>query len=150
MITTFVTQEAPAAAARYALNCPNYEIIVDMRRLNARPKSDALDKYWAKMAELLEGRVNDRRHGDSRDTLYMPIVTSIPNLIKITVNALKLQHTPKTLEESEIHVPSLTWVNVQFCAKNQTSSSVLDYTGDLKLVHKVQQCTFRATSTNSH
>ena len=90
MATTCVTQEDAVEAARYALNCPDNDIIVDMRRLNARPKGDAFDKLWAKMSELVEGRVNDRRHGD---TLYMPIANSIPNLIMITIDALELQHT---------------------------------------------------------
>ena len=80
----------------------------------------------------------------------MPIANSIPNLIKTIVDALELQHTPKTLEESGIQVPSLTWVTLQFCAKNPLSSSALNYTGDLKLMHKVQQRTLRATSADSH
>ena len=91
--------------------------------------------------------MNDRRRGD---TLYMPVATSIPNLIKKTVDALQLQHAPKTVEESGIAVPSLTWVTLQFCAKNPLFSSALNYTGDLKLTHKVQQRTLRATSADSH
>jgi hypothetical protein len=34
MANTCVHQEAAAVAARYALNCPNTDIIVDMRKLN--------------------------------------------------------------------------------------------------------------------
>ena len=41
----------------------NTDIIVDMRKLNAHPKSDTFDKLWVKMAEFVEGRVCDRRHG---------------------------------------------------------------------------------------
>ena len=55
MPTPCVTQEDALEAARYALNCPDNDIIVDMRRLNARPKGDAFDKFWAKMAELVKG-----------------------------------------------------------------------------------------------
>ena len=39
---------------------------MDMRKLNARPKHknyNTFDQFWAKMAEMVEGRVNDRRHG---------------------------------------------------------------------------------------
>jgi len=97
MATTCVTQEDALEVARYALNCPDNDIILDMRRLNARPKGDAVDKFWAKMAQLGEGRVSDRRHGD---TLYMPIATTIPSLIKITVDALELRHAPKTVYRS--------------------------------------------------
>ncbi len=67
-----------------------------------------------------------------------------------TFTALELQYAPKTLEESVVHVPCLTWVTLQFCTKNETSSSALNYTGDLKSMHKVQQRTLRATSTDSH
>jgi hypothetical protein len=80
----------------------------------------------------------------------MPVATYIPNLIKITVDALWLQHAPKTLEKSWIEVPSLTWVTPQFCAKNPLSSCALNYTGDSKLVQKVQQRPLRATSVDSH
>ena len=47
------------------------------------------------MAELVDGRMDDRRHGE---TLFMPVATSISNLIKIIVYSLELQHAPKTLE----------------------------------------------------
>jgi len=90
MSTTCVTQEASAAAARYALNCSDFDTIVDMRRLNAIPKSDAFDKFWAKMAELVEGGggggLDGRRYGD---TLCMLVATSIPNLIKTYVIAIE-------------------------------------------------------------
>jgi len=112
--TSNVNQEDVAAATRYALNFHDIDNIVDMRRLNARPKGNAFDPFWAKMAEFVEGRMNDRRHGD---TLYMPVATSISDPIKITVDALQLHHAPKTLEESWIEVPSRTWVTLQFCAK---------------------------------
>jgi hypothetical protein len=65
------------------------------------------------MAEFVEGRVNDRRHGDK---LYMPVATSVPRLVKITIDALELEQYPVTLEESGIHVPSVSWVQLQFCA----------------------------------
>jgi hypothetical protein len=52
------------AAARYALNSQDDDIIVDLRKLNARPKDPLFDKFWAKMATVVEGRVDDRRHGE--------------------------------------------------------------------------------------
>jgi hypothetical protein len=51
-------------AASFALNCQDSDIIVDMRKLNARPKHNTFDQFWAKMAEMIEGRVSDRRHGE--------------------------------------------------------------------------------------
>ncbi len=83
-------------------------------------------------------------------TLFMPVATSIPSLIQKTVEALLLQHSPKTLEEAGVKVPSLTWVSLQFCAKNPLAGRALNYTGALKLAHKVQQRTLRATSIDSH
>jgi hypothetical protein len=84
------------------------------------------------------------------DKLYLPVATSIPNLIKMTVDALEAEHAPKTLEEVGIQVPGLMWVSVQFCPKNPLSTRALNYTGKLKLVHKVQQRTLRAASIDSH
>jgi hypothetical protein len=80
----------------------------------------------------------------------MPVATSIADLIKKTVNALEIEHAPKTLEEVGIQVPGLMWMSVQFCAKNPLSSRALQYTGKLNLVHKVQQRTLRAWSVDSH
>jgi hypothetical protein len=51
-------------AARFALNCQDPDIIVDMRKLNARVSNDLFDPFWAKMAMVVEGRVNGRRHGE--------------------------------------------------------------------------------------
>ncbi len=82
--------------------------------------------------------------------LFMPVATSIADLIKKTVAALEADHAPKTLEEVGIQVPGLMWVSVQFCAKNPLSSRALHYTGKLNLVHKVQQRTLRAYSIHSH
>jgi hypothetical protein len=65
MTITCVHQEAETVASRYALDCPDTDIIVDIRKLNARPKADAFDKFWAKISELVENRVNDRRRGDT-------------------------------------------------------------------------------------
>ena len=52
------------AASRYALNCQDPDIIVDLRKLNGRPKNDLFDPFWAKMAVIIDGRVDDRRHGE--------------------------------------------------------------------------------------
>ena len=62
MFTNFTTGEA-SEAARYAFNCHNTDIIIDIRKLNARPKSKIFDQFWAKMAEIVDERVCDRRHG---------------------------------------------------------------------------------------
>ncbi len=52
------------ATTRFALNCQDHDIIVDMRKLNARVNNELFDPFWAKMAMVVEGRVNDRRHGE--------------------------------------------------------------------------------------
>lgn len=82
--------------------------------------------------------------------MFMPVATSIPSLIKKTVDALEAEHHPKTLEQAGIEVPGPMWVSLQFCAKNSTSAKSLDYTGKLNLVHKVQQRTLRASSIDAH
>jgi len=80
----------------------------------------------------------------------MPVATSIPDLIKKTVLALEAEHAPKTLEEVGIQVPGEMWVSLQFCPKNPISARALNYTGNLKLVHKVQQRTLRAENVDAH
>ena len=82
--------------------------------------------------------------------LFMPVATSIPNLIKKTVEALENKHAPKSFQEVGIQVPSEMWVSTQFCPKNPCSARALNYTCILNLVHRVQQRTLRATSIDSH
>ncbi len=64
LMSTHIVSEDASAAAKYAINCQDTDIIVDKRKLNARQKSNVFDKLWAKMAEMVERRVNDRRHGE--------------------------------------------------------------------------------------
>ena len=52
------------ATTRFALNCQDPDILVDLRRLNGRPKNELFDSFCAKMAEIVEVRVDDRRHGE--------------------------------------------------------------------------------------
>ncbi len=82
--------------------------------------------------------------------LYMPVATSIPNLIKRTIEALEVKHAPNTLDEVGIQVLGEMWVSIQICPKNPTSTRALQYTGKLNLMHKVQKRTLRATSVDSH
>jgi len=51
-------------AARYALNFQDPEVIVDLRKLNARANNPAFDPFWACMAKFVEGRVEDCQHGE--------------------------------------------------------------------------------------
>jgi hypothetical protein len=37
---------------------------VDLRKLNARVTNDLFDLFWAKMVVVVEGRVDDRGHGE--------------------------------------------------------------------------------------
>ena len=80
----------------------------------------------------------------------MPVATSIPSLVNKTIDGLLEVHAPKTLEEAGIKIPSITWVQLQFCPKNPRSATSLNYTGALNLAHRVQQRTLRATSIDSH
>ena len=85
------------------------------------------------------------------NVLYMPVATSIPNLVKSTTETLKDKHAfQNTLDEAGIQVSREMWVSIQFCAKNLTSTRDLLYTDKLNLVHKVQKRTLRATSVDSN
>ena len=61
---THINCEVATEATRFALNCHDSDIIVDMRKLNARPNHNTFDKFWSKMAKIVERRVSDRRHGE--------------------------------------------------------------------------------------
>ncbi len=63
MSTHFVSPDS-RTTARFALNCQDLDIIVDLRHVNGRPKNIQLDKFWAMMSKVVEGRVNDRRHDE--------------------------------------------------------------------------------------
>ena len=82
-LDTHIICEVATKAVRFALNCHDFDIIVDMRKLNARPKHNTLDKFWAKMAEMVEGRVSDRRHGELKKILLLLIflVLWLPTMV---------------------------------------------------------------------
>ena len=63
MSTRFVSPDI-IASAKFALNCQDPDIIADPRRLNARPTDILFDPFWAKMAKMVVGRVDDHRHGE--------------------------------------------------------------------------------------
>ena len=73
----------------------------------------------------------------------MPVATSIPSLVKKTIDRLIEEHAPKTSEEIGIKFPSITCVQIQLYANNPRSTTSLNYTGALKLAHRVQQRTFK-------
>jgi len=58
----FVNRDA-SLATRFAFSCQDPCIVIDMRKLNARPKSNLFDEFWGVMANMVEGRVSDRMHG---------------------------------------------------------------------------------------
>ncbi len=68
----------------------------------------------------------------------MPVAVSIPLLIKEIVEALQVEHAPKTLKEASIQIPSKMRVSLQFCPKNPLSARFLNYTGKLELMHKAK------------
>ena len=43
-LSTYLFSEDAASAARFALNCQDSDIIVDTRKLNARPKHNTIDQ----------------------------------------------------------------------------------------------------------
>jgi len=59
----FVNPDA-SLAARFALSCQDPDIVIDLRKLNARPKSNVFDEFGGVVANVVEGRVQDRRHGE--------------------------------------------------------------------------------------
>ncbi len=63
MSPNFVSPDS-LTSTRFALNCQDPHIIVDLRHLNGRPKNIQFDQFWEMMSEMVEGRVNDRRHGE--------------------------------------------------------------------------------------
>jgi len=69
MSTNFVSPDA-ITTARFALNCQDPDIIVDLRHLNGRPRNIQFHQFWAMMAKVVEGRVNDRRHNELIAALY--------------------------------------------------------------------------------
>jgi hypothetical protein len=59
---SMLSQDA-LAAAKFALNCQDPDIILDLRKLNGRPKNNLFDPFLAKIAEVVEGRIDDCQHG---------------------------------------------------------------------------------------
>ena len=60
--STLITEAI--ASARFALNCQDPDIIIDPRKLNARVTNVLFDPFGVKIAVVVEGRVDDRWHGE--------------------------------------------------------------------------------------
>ena len=63
MSKNYVSQDC-IATARFALYCQDPDSIVDLRQHNGRPKNIQFDPFWEMMSTVVEGRVDDRRHGE--------------------------------------------------------------------------------------
>ena len=88
----------------FALAARSFDIIVDMRHLNGRPKSDAFDMFWAELKSMLEpeARVDDRRHGNA---CYLHVAMSVRDMVERAATRLRERY-PQQMEEGAIKIPS--------------------------------------------
>jgi len=69
MPSNSLSQDA-IATSRYAPNCQDSDIIVDLRKFNGRQKHELFNPFWAKMVVVVEGRVDERWHGELPLCMY--------------------------------------------------------------------------------
>ena len=126
-------QKVDERVAKAVLAVESPDIMLDLRKLNGRPKSAHFDEFWAELSRFLEEinpAVDDRRHGE---TLHMPIAVSIRHLRDMITERL-LQKFPG----QEVSIPSEEWIRLQFWPKNPFSCSALRHTGHFDVKFSVQ------------
>ena len=132
------------AAALLDVNDP--DVILDLRKLNGRPKSDVFDDFWNELAiyvQEITPAVDDRRHGE---VCHMPIAISIRHLRDMIAERLR----KKFPDTHKLAIPSEEWVRLQFWPRNPYSSSALHYTGRFDIKYCVQSRQLRKGHPDTH
>ena len=112
--------------------------IGDLRTLNTGAAS-RYDRFWEECDKYLHDKtaVDDRRHDN---------ITHLAHAISVR----DLVEQVKTRCSSDVLVPSIEWVRLQFWPKTPSAKVALHYTGRLKVKFKVQQRQWRRSHVDSH
>ena len=130
---SMLQREVDERVAKAVLAVESPDIMLDLRKLNGKPKSTHFDVFWEELSKFLEEinpAVDDRRHGE---TLHMPIAVSIRHLREVIIERL-MQRFPG----QEKNIPSEEWIRLQFWPKNPFSCSALRHTGRFGVKFSVQ------------
>lgn len=113
------------------------EIVADLRTLN-KGKS-RYDQFWEECEKYINENtaVNDRRHGN---VTHLAIALSVRDFVEQV----------KSRCSSEVPIPSLEWVRLQFWPKTPNSKAALHHTGRLQVKFKIQQRQWRHYHVDSH
>ena len=120
-----------------ALSMQDPEIIIDLRELNTN-NSHRFKVFWEKCSHFLSTctSVHERRH---ESVSYMAKAISVRDLVQ-EVSKLCPEGTP---------IPSLAWVQLNFCPRNPRSHVSRLYTSRLEAKHMVQKRQFRKSHPDS-
>ena len=120
------------------LSFEDVDIIVDLRESN-EGRRGKYDTFWTKCKEYLQEctAVPDRRHGD---VSFMAKAISTRDLI-----AQVSQRCPEGCA-----IPSVKWVNLNFCPRNPRAKSSCHYSGLLEAKRMVQKRLFRKSHPDEH
>ena len=117
------------------LSMEDPDVIVDLRELNANGR-DCFKVFWEKCSSECTS-VQERRHDF---VVYMAKAISIRDLIQ-EVTKLCPEGTP---------IPSISWVQLNFCPRNPRASSSARYTSHLEAKHVIQKRQFRKSHPDAH
>ena len=84
-------KESALRIGAFISGCDSSEILIDLRRLNGRPKSPKYDDFWEEIQTLFneyQTAVHERRHGNES---YLPFAISIRELVDQLIRMLILQ-----------------------------------------------------------
>jgi hypothetical protein len=121
-----------------AITMEDPDIIIDLRECNTNAK-DTFSVFWEKCSEFLGTctTVHERRHDT---TCFMAKAISVRDLVD-QVAKLCPPNTP---------IPSLSWVQLNFCPKNARARVSNRYTSRLEAKHVVQKRQFRKSHIDAH
>jgi hypothetical protein len=128
---------------RFALELGNPDITINLWEHKDK-KSSKFNIFWKVAAQFLAGKVADavtavdeHRH----DTIvYLATAISVNDLL----HQIECEYPPET------PIPSIQWLRLQFCPKDPTRLSSLQYTGLLPLKFIVQTRQLRASHPDIH
>ena len=120
-------KESALRIGAFISGCDSSETLIDLRKLNGRPKSSKYDDFWEEIQTLFneyQTAVHERRHGNES---YLPFAISIREL----VDRVKRRRP-------DIAVPSHEWVRLQFSPTNPHADSAMKYTARFEIKYMAQ------------
>ena len=123
---------------KFALQTNTYDIVLDLRHLNAGRPSDTFNEFFTTLNGMIDDwtAADERRHGIAHMSQFLSV--------KDLISEVKKRIPPNAA------IPSEATVDFAFAPRNVATLSARHYTGKINLRHKVQSRQLRNHHSDAH